>query len=686
VSRIGARGTLETGGAGNGPLVSVIVLNKDEPEIAGTLELLRPQCEKAGAECLVVDASEGRLDHIRIANPWLSWIDYVKPFGAASSIPQQRNVGVHAAQGRIIAFCDAGGEPSPEWLETLVRPLLNGELSVTCGPVRSARPGVYTTINDLADGTLVERVLTANVAFTREAFDAVDGFDERYAYGSDMDFAWRLTDAGHLPTSVRSAVMGMDWGAWSLQKKRSWRYGRARGRLLRLHPGRRWRILLKGPEVVVYPTMMLTGPAFLALAALGVYAPLALWAVAFSVLRFRQRREERPWSVMLSHCIFSAAMLYEFAAVIAARLLGHCALVGHTPKDPGPYQDHLIDGLGRAGVASDYITGPTRSASVNVLLLPLRAVAGRLRGRRVHHIHWVHEYALHWARGPRRRRLLRAWFHLHLHMLKLSGTRIVWTAHNVLPHEQIFDDDAAGRRLLCRYADAVIAHNEATKTRLEERFAAETVDVIAQGVTPLPQVDHAALRAACAPADRLVLAVVGRINAYKGVDDTLRAVAAVAAAGTPVTLLIAGEPAADVVDVIGERIDEARRAGADVRANLARVSDLELAATLASADYAVYSFREIANSGSVVLALSNATPVIVRDLPALAELPDSCAHRWSGGPGDLAALLTSLAGAHPGELARRRQAARAWADDRTWERTGAATRKVYERVTRKKQR
>jgi len=666
------------------PAVTVVLLNKDEPELAHTLELLRPQCEQAGAECLVVDASNGRLDYIRIANPWLNWIDYKPPFGASSSIPEQRNVGVRAAKGDVIAFCDAGGEPTKDWLETLTGPLLSGALSVTCGPVTSTRAGVYRTINDLPDGTLVDRVLTANVAFTREAFEAVNGFDERYAYGSDMDFAWRLTDAGHLPTSIQQAVMGMDWGPWNLQKKRSWRYGRARGRLLRFHPGRRRKILAGGPEVLVYPALLAAAPLVTALAVTSSWIPAAAWVVAVATLRLRQRNEERPWSVMLSHCIYGTATLVELGAATLARLFGRVAPVGHTPKDPGPYQDHLIEGLRQAGVTSDYITGPTGSATINVLLLPLRAVAGRLRGRRVHHIHWAHEYSLHWASNAASRRLLRAMFWLHLKMLKATRTRIVWTAHNVVPHEQIFDDDRAARRLLCRHTDAIIAHNEETKRQIEELFDAAEVTVIAQGSTPLPAVDRAAARQLVDAGDELVLAVVGRINPYKGVEDMLRAAAIAAGAGTSIRLLIAGEPTEDTRAGIEELVEAARTAGVQVNDKLRRVSDLELAETLAAADYAVYAFKQIANSGSVTLALSNSTPVIVRDLATLAELPDDCTLRWSGGPEDLAHTIAAAALETSQERQDRRDAANRWAKAHTWTRTGEATRKVYEQVTKRR--
>src|ERR1700733_14812066 len=103
--------------------ISVVVLSKDELDLEYTLELLQPQCESLDAECIVVDASEHRLESIHQAHPWVTWINYSGPVWRSSTIPHQRNVGCRAASGDIIAFCDAGGEPDVDWLRTITAPL-----------------------------------------------------------------------------------------------------------------------------------------------------------------------------------------------------------------------------------------------------------------------------------------------------------------------------------------------------------------------------------------------------------------------------------------------------------------------------------------------------------------------------------------------------------------------------------
>ena len=62
------------------------------------------------------------------------------------------------------------------------------------------------------EGHYLRECPTGNIAFHREAFDAIGGFDESFAFGSDIDFSWRLVDAGYRIRTVPDAVVRHDWG------------------------------------------------------------------------------------------------------------------------------------------------------------------------------------------------------------------------------------------------------------------------------------------------------------------------------------------------------------------------------------------------------------------------------------------------------------------------------------------
>ena len=663
--------------------VSVVVLSKDEPEIDASLDDLTAQClmlalDGVTTEIVVIDASEHRLDHIRDNHPDIRWVAYRAPFAKPSTIPEQRNTGVREARGRIVAYCDAGGRPDPAWLRNLTAPLLSGELTVTCGPVYSTRPGVYRTMNDVADRAAVRHVLTANVAFTRDAYDAVDGFDERYAYGSDADFAWRLTRAGHIPTNISDARMGMDWGEWTLQKKRSWRYGRARARLFRFHPQERVKILTDNPEIVAYPGLITTGvTGVFLLVTRRLWQPLALVAAAVAILRYRNRRAPKPWAAMLSHVIYSSAAIWE-AVTTKVRLR---PTVLHTPKDPGPYQDLLIAALARHCVPGGYLTGPTGSKTLNMLLAPLRAPLLRLGGVRIVHIHWVHEYLHHWSAGRKLAgRFTRMMLRAHLNALHAVGIKVVWTAHNLVPHTKTFDDDQKGRRDLIARTDAVIAHSDDAARMLTSHFALTDTHVIAQGPYPLEPIGRSTARATLDIAEnRFVVTMVGRIERYKGFADLLHATAELdEAARLRLVVVVGGLPADEhIATEIETAARQACDAGVDVRLTLHYLDDRELAEAVAAADIVAYPFHQITNSGSVLLALSSRRAALVRDLAALEDLPDDAVIRAGHGTDGLAAALAAAMNA---PIATMEDAAERWIRTRSWDATAEATRTVYEQV------
>ena len=139
------------------------------------------------------------------------------------------------------------------------------------------------------------------------------------------------------------------------------------------------------------------------------------------------------------------------------------------PRDPNPYQGLLYGAMSHLGVQVRYLGELTCSHTVNLLLLPVQLAWQRIAGARVVHLHWVVTFTLPGARRfPVLRRIGQAWFLLWLCACRLLGLRLVWTAHNVLPHDQVFADDVAARRALARASDLVLAHSAATLAGLAE--------------------------------------------------------------------------------------------------------------------------------------------------------------------------------------------------------------------------
>jgi|SRR5579875_2566420 len=287
--------------------VSFVIISKDEPALDATLNAL--QREQATLSCeteiVVVDASAGRLDRIRQGHPSVRWHDFAPPPHVAVSIPHQRNLGVRIARGEIVAFTDCGCLPEPGWASALLEPILGGEESVTVG--RAVGRGSANIYRPAADGAsdYLSECPTVNLAFTRAAFADAGGFDERFAYGSDIDFSWRLVQAGHRLRSVPEAVVSVDWGSPRRQLRRAWSYGRARARLYRKHPGRLRMAWRSDPVPFAYGAYVLGLP-------LALLSPWYLGLLAVPALR---NRAAPTTLTLVDHLLLGAGFVREWAAL-----------------------------------------------------------------------------------------------------------------------------------------------------------------------------------------------------------------------------------------------------------------------------------------------------------------------------------------------------------------------------------
>lgn len=113
-----------------------------------------------------------------------------------------RNVGVRAAQGRVLAFTDADCLPDPEWLRLgLGRLECADERTLVAGDVRMepqdwasmSSAEAYDVVMGLPQARYVSHgyAVTANLFIPASAFEQVGLFDERRFSGGDAEFCRR---------------------------------------------------------------------------------------------------------------------------------------------------------------------------------------------------------------------------------------------------------------------------------------------------------------------------------------------------------------------------------------------------------------------------------------------------------------------------------------------------------------
>jgi GT2 family glycosyltransferase len=285
-------------------VLSIVVISKDEPALDETLAALHTQAAALTeeAEIIVVDASAGRMDDVRVRHPQVRWLEYEPPRGVRISIPHQRNHGVAAAAGDGIVFIDAGCRPAPNWLARLASAIREDGECVAAGLVvapEDTHTHYQLEIERVRSSEYLQEAPTLNLAFTRTAFEVVGGFDERFEYGSDIDFTWRLTDHGFRIRSVPEAVVEHDWGSPRRQLRRAYQYGRARARLYQKHAARRARIWRDDPVVIAYPLFLLGLPVTVIVPAYPLLLLIPLW---------RARRHGAA-SVLADHLAYGIGVL-----------------------------------------------------------------------------------------------------------------------------------------------------------------------------------------------------------------------------------------------------------------------------------------------------------------------------------------------------------------------------------------
>jgi glycosyltransferase involved in cell wall biosynthesis len=259
--------------------------------------------------------------------------------------------------------------------------------------------------------------------------------------------------------------------------------------------------------------------------------------------------------------------------------------------------------------------------------------------------------------------------------LRRRGIPIVWTVHNLRPHEQAHPLlDRALAAGVARLADRLIVHSDYARARVEDHYrSAGKTTVIPHGnyvgAYPPETLSRAQLRRERGiPEDAFVFLAFGQVRPYKRVREVASALASLP--DGDIRLLVAGEPTVD-----SEARDLRVAASLDPRLilDLRRVPDSEVVALHRLADAAVIAYRDVFSSGALLLAVSCRLPVVAPGQGSAVELVEGPAIE-SFTPGHLADALERMCS---GDQQARREAARRTADGYPWSGVAAATLELY---------
>lgn len=303
-----------------------------------------------------------------------------------------------------------------------------------------------------------------------------------------------------------------------------------------------------------------------------------------------------------------------------------------------PYQRLLYGALARCGVE---------------LVGGARFDLGWLRRSRhrvdVLHFHWPESY-YRYDGNLTRLSLPLSYVRLVLMAVRLRaalalGYRIVWTVHQIYPHETTSRRlDRAAALTLSRACHALVALDEETAARVRTSLGREAwgkLTVVPHGfyvdVYPRGRAAGEIREALGIEPDWSVILCFGLLRAYKDVDVLLEAFSRT---DLPMTALVIAGPAID--DEAGSTVRNAAAGDPRIRPLLEFVPDDQVAELFNAADIAVVARGDGGTSGSAALALSLGTPLVVaRNRASEALLGDESAG-WLFEPGDVESLRHAL--------------------------------------------
>jgi len=203
--------------------------------------------EGAAFETIVVDdgSTDETADFVAEHFPWVKLLR-LDPCGLSAA----RNAGAAAASGDVLAFTDDDCEPDGEWLVRLNRVFVDGRFAAAGGPnlpprprswreaVVCAAPGAPSHV--MLDDEEAEHLPGCNLVVSKAAFEAIGGFDPQFhTAGDDVDFCWRLRDAGYRLGFAPGAFV-WHWRRPSIREflRQQIGYGAAEKLLIAKHPQR----------------------------------------------------------------------------------------------------------------------------------------------------------------------------------------------------------------------------------------------------------------------------------------------------------------------------------------------------------------------------------------------------------------------------------------------------------------
>ena len=212
---------------------------------------------------------------------------------------------------------------------------------------------------------------------------------------------------------------------------------------------------------------------------------------------------------------------------------------------------------------------------------------------------------------------------LNLKWAESSGAGIVYTVHDVLPHDTGEQHKETFEQIY-QIPDALICHTESSKEKLVDGFSVplDRISVIPHG----PLSDEVSFIPQCEARDRLNLEqdtpfclFFGRIRPYKGVEFLIDSWRQVKEREPLAHLMLAGQPQIGYQKMLTDKIAELNLER-EIDTHFEFLSQEKLNLCIQAADVLVYPYRSITQSGALLTGLTTGKPIVATDVGGFSEM------------------------------------------------------------------
>lgn len=294
------------------------------------------------------------------------------------------------------------------------------------------------------------------------------------------------------------------------------------------------------------------------------------------------------------------------------------------PEGKNPYQELLYNQLKEKFAVK--VEFPKQyfkmSKSLNLLILPFDLLMKRLQGFKIFHIHWTYGFT-----PPIQSIVFRTiyffYFVLIFFWIKILGFKVVWTVHNILPHEKQFVNDFLARRFLARISDAKIVHCKNTIEEMKKNgLNTKNVSVISIGnyidVYSNTSTRQESRKRLGIQDDKFVFLHFGNIRSYKGIDHLLEIFKKLNKSHPNTFLLIGGKCSF----LKSKKLLNKYKNDRNIKIFDNYIPDRKVQYYFNASDVVVFPFKKVTTSSSVILALSFKKPIIAPRLGCLKDIPN----------------------------------------------------------------